>query len=111
MIWNLAKSVRPKALVAFLVAWNVLFLAAIWLNEGAGRIRTLGGAVAMTVICSAFAIFAFLAARPGALQRSMLRPDASPALARPGLRFFGLICALLAIGAALMGFSILWGHT
>lgn len=111
MVWDLVKSVRPQALVAFLVSWNVLFFACIWLNEGAGRIRTLPAAAAMTFSCAAFAVLAFLAARPGALQRSILRTDASLAHVRPVFHWFSLICALLAVGGALMGFSILRGHT
>ena len=111
MLWNLVKSLRPIAIVAIVVIWNALCLIGIWLNGGMGRIATFPSAAAMTLACLSLAIFAFSAARFDAVQRVVLRANANPTLAYPGLFFLGLLGALLALGSAFTAYSILTGHT
>ena len=111
MFWNLVKSLRPLAIVAIVVAWNALCLIGVWLNGGMGRVSTFGSAAVMTIACLSLAIFAFSAAQTGAVQRAVLRPNANPTVARPGLFFLGLMGVLLALGSAFTAYGLLNGHT
>ena len=110
MLWNLLKSIKPLAIVAIVVVWNALCLVGIWLNGGMGRIATFPSAAAMTLASLSLAIFAFSAARSGAVQRAVLRPNADPTLALPGLLFLGTLGAILALGSAITAYGILHGH-
>ncbi len=111
MFWKLIKTLRPKVIVIILISWNVLIGIAIAFNGGIGQIRTLPSAIAMACTCGSLAVFGFCTALMPSWQRVMLRPEADPKYAQPGLLFVALIGIILTVAGVFTATGIIGKHT
>ena len=111
MFWDLIKSTKPLAIVAFLLVWNCLMAVVFALNGGMGRITSSRSLIVVAIACGLLAVSAALTAYHPSWQRLILQGDAKLSKVRPPLLFLSLLGTALAVISILSIYGVVPGHT
>lgn len=104
-------SLRPFILVGLIVLWNLLMALAIYLNGGAGKLKSSETAYVLGIACFITSLFCFSVLFRGTVRKIVIRPGHLESFDRTPFFFTGAISLLLGAvvflqAAGVLGFAL-----
>lgn len=94
MFFDLIKTLKINVSIVILVTWNVMMAIIINLNDGIEYIQTPSALILMTITCGSFLAFFLATTFIPSWQHVILRSQANPKQAIPGLLFLSFIVSI-----------------